>query len=141
MKVLIILIIIVIIFIIRYLIFTSVDRDFFISEEECKASVKQDPRIYYEKGIDTADCLAKAIDQQIHSNYCLFPSNIVAWQSLNPDKKEILVELKSKWPNEDWLKAELDFKNHLISCLSDEFLKIAIQIYAEPVNSRLMYPI
>ena len=93
------------------------------------------------EGIDTADCLAKAIDQQIHSNYCLFPSNIVAWQSLNPDKKEILVELKSKWPNEDWVKAELDFKNHLISCLSDEFLKIAIQIYAEPVNSRLMYPI
>ena len=93
------------------------------------------------EGIDTADCLAKAIDQQIHSNYCLFPSNIVAWQSLNPDKKEILVELKSKWPNEDWVKAELDFKNHLISCLSDEFLKIATQIYAEPVNSRLMYPL
>lgn len=90
---------------------------------------------------DAPDCLAKAIDQQIHSNYCLFPSNIVAWESLNPDKREILVKLKSKWPNEDWVKAQFDFKNYLTSCLSDEFFKIAVQIYAEPVNSRLMYPI
>ena len=90
---------------------------------------------------DAPDCLAKAIDKQIHSNYCLFPSNIVAWESLNPDKREILVKLKSKWPNEDWVKAQFDFKNHLTSCLSDEFFKIAVQIYAEPVNSRLMYPI
>ncbi|MDG1475408.1 MAG: 1-acyl-sn-glycerol-3-phosphate acyltransferase, partial [Porticoccaceae bacterium] len=63
---------------------------------------------------DSADSLAAEIDRQIHLNYQLFPTNIIAWEMQS--KAQIGAELellKSQWPEENWALAEQKFKTHI----------------------------
>ena len=79
---------------------------------------------------DSADSLAKKIDQQIYLNYKLFPTTIIAWslsqEPLDPDQ---LLELKSQWPNENWKAAEILFKTR-INGLPRDHQALAIAAYA-----------
>jgi 1-acyl-sn-glycerol-3-phosphate acyltransferase len=88
---------------------------------------------------DNADQLAEEIDRQIHLNYKLFPTNIIAWQLQNNDFEDVhLLRLKSQWPDEDWHAAEISFKTR-INMMPKAHRSIAISAYAAPVASQLRY--
>ena len=87
---------------------------------------------------DSVEDLAKEVDKQIHNNYCLFPSNIIAWALSNPDEQKVIDKLKKLWPRENWNYSEEKFLVHLKD-FSGDLREIAVGIYAEPVTSRLMY--
>jgi hypothetical protein len=88
---------------------------------------------------DNADQLAEEIDRQIHLNYKLFPTNIIAWQLQNNDFEDVhLLRLKSQWPDEDWHAAEISFKTR-INMMPKTHRSIAISAYAAPVASQLRY--
>jgi 1-acyl-sn-glycerol-3-phosphate acyltransferase len=81
-----------------------------------------------------ADSLAEAIDNQVYTNYKLFPSNIVACQILGFTQDLDLV--KNQWPGQDWQDAELRFKSYL-SRAPGLYRKIITQGYAAPVLNYL----
>ncbi|HAZ79776.1 MAG TPA: hypothetical protein DCX08_07565 [Porticoccaceae bacterium] len=88
---------------------------------------------------DSADSLAAEIDRQIHLNYQLFPTNIIAWQMQSRAQNSTEIEqLKSQWPEENWAMAEQKFKTH-ISAMPRDHRVIAIASYAAPVESQLQY--
>ena len=88
---------------------------------------------------DNADQLAKEIDRQIHLNYKLFPTNIIAWQLQNNGFEDSRIStLKSQWPDEDWNAAEISFKTR-INRMPNAHRSIAISAYAAPVVSQLRY--
>ncbi|MGB0449494.1 MAG: lysophospholipid acyltransferase family protein [Porticoccaceae bacterium] len=80
------------------------------------------------------DSLAAAIDQQVYTNYKLFPSNIVACQILGYTEDLDLV--KTQWPECNWQEAELRFKDYLNRSPS-LYQKIITQGYAAPVLNYL----
>ena len=90
------------------------------------------------QNFDSVEDLAIEVDRQIHNNYCLFPSNIIAWALSNPDEQKVIDKLKKLWPRENWNHSEEKFLVHLQD-FSDDLREIAVGIYAEPVTSRLMY--
>ena len=86
---------------------------------------------------ENADALAAEIDRQILQNYQLFPSNIIAWQLHNKDADiEVLKQLKSQWPDENWTIAEQKFKTR-ISAMPQDHRAVALAAYAAPVESQL----
>jgi hypothetical protein len=88
---------------------------------------------------DSADQLAEEIDRQIHLNYKLFPTNIIAWQLQNSEFQDVhLARLKNQWPEEDWNAAEISFKTR-INRIPKAHRSIAISAYAAPVASQLRY--
>jgi 1-acyl-sn-glycerol-3-phosphate acyltransferase len=88
---------------------------------------------------DSADQLAEEIDRQIHLNYKLFPTNIIAWQLQNNEFQDVhLARLKNQWPEEDWNAAEISFKTR-INSMPKAHRSIAISAYAAPVASQLRY--
>ena len=88
---------------------------------------------------EDADSLAAEINRQITLNYQLFPTNITAWAMQgNEQQVDILESLKSHWPEEDWLHAEQQFKDH-INALPREYQAIVVGAYAAPVDNQLLY--
>jgi|TARA_B110000503_G_scaffold102411_1_gene152967 1-acyl-sn-glycerol-3-phosphate acyltransferase len=86
---------------------------------------------------ETADLLATEIDRQIHLNYQLFPSNIIAWQMHSESvDTSVLVNLESQWPDEDWTLARHRFETRINSMPKDH-QPIAVAAYAAPVDSQL----
>jgi len=81
-----------------------------------------------------ADSFAEAIDNQVYTNYKLFPSNIVACQILG--YTEDLQLVKSQWPDQNWQDAELRFKDYLNRAPS-LYRKIITEGYAAPVLNYL----
>jgi len=84
--------------------------------------------------LENADQLAAAIDQQIYSQYKLFPSNIIAYQMLG--KTEGLERAKQLWPDCDWVDIEASFQSRLNSAPQD-YRAIITQSYAAPVDNYL----
>ena len=88
---------------------------------------------------DSADQLAEEIDRQIHLNYKLFPTNIIAWRLQDNQPQDVhLARLKNQWPDEDWHAAEISFKTR-INRMPKAHRSIAISAYAAPVVSQLRY--
>ena len=88
---------------------------------------------------ETADLLAAEIDRQIHLNYQLFPSNIIAWQMHSESVDlNILGDLQNQWPDEDWTLAKHQFETR-INSMPQDHQPIAIAAYAAPVDSQLHY--
>lgn len=88
---------------------------------------------------ETADLLAAEIDRQIHLNYQLFPTNIIAWQMHSESvDQSVLIELQTQWPEEDWATARHRFETRINSIPRDH-QAIAIAAYAAPVDSQLHY--
>ncbi len=88
---------------------------------------------------DNADQLAEEIDRQIHLNYKIFPTNIIAWQLQNNEFVDVhLPRLKNQWPDEDWNTAEILLKSR-INRMPKAHRSIAISAYAAPVASQLRY--
>ena len=88
---------------------------------------------------DSADQLAEEIDRQIHLNYKLFPTNIIAWRLQDNQSQDVhLARLKNQWPDEDWHAAEISFKTR-INRMPKAHRSIAISAYAAPVVSQLRY--
>ena len=88
---------------------------------------------------ETADLLAAEIDRQIHLNYQLFPSNIIAWQMHSESvDTSILDDLENQWPDEDWTLAKHQFETR-INSMPQDHQPIAIAAYAAPVDSQLHY--
>jgi 1-acyl-sn-glycerol-3-phosphate acyltransferase len=83
---------------------------------------------------ENADSLAEAIDQQVYTNYKLFPSNIAACQILGYSQDLDLV--KSQWADQDWQDAELRFKDYL-NRAPGLYRKIITEGYAAPVLNYL----
>lgn len=96
-------------------------------------------RIHLEFGLpisghEDADSLAEEIDRQIHSNYRLFPSNIIAYQI--ESHGEGLDKLKQQWPDEDWEMAEHRFRARLQQ-ISAAHRDVVVSAYARPVINQL----
>jgi hypothetical protein len=88
---------------------------------------------------ETADLLAAEIDRQIHLNYQLFPTNIIAWQMHSESvDQSVLIELQTQWPEEDWATVRHRFETRINSMPRDH-QAIAIAAYAAPVDSQLQY--
>ena len=82
--------------------------------------------------LENADNLAAAIDQQVYSQYKLFPSNIIAYQLLG--KTDGLEQAKALWPDCDWFDAEASFKSRL-SAAPRDYRTIITESYAAPVEN------
>jgi hypothetical protein len=82
--------------------------------------------------LENADNLAAAIDQQVYSQYKLFPSNIIAYQLLG--KTDGLEQAKALWPGCDWFNAEASFKSRL-SAAPRDYRTIITESYAAPVEN------
>ena len=80
--------------------------------------------------LENADNLAAAIDEQVYSQYKLFPSNIIAYQLLG--KTEGLEQAKALWPDCDWFDVEAAFKSRL-SAAPRDYRTIITESYAAPV--------
>jgi hypothetical protein len=80
--------------------------------------------------LESADNLAAAIDQQVYSQYKLFPSNIIAYQLLG--NTEGLEQAKALWPDCDWFDVEASFKSRL-SAAPRDYRTIITESYAAPV--------
>tara|TARA_A100001015_G_scaffold179155_2_gene199170 strand:- start:1194 stop:2348 length:1155 start_codon:yes stop_codon:yes gene_type:complete len=78
--------------------------------------------------------LSNEIDRQIISLFQLFPSHIIAWQLLNPDKEEKC--LQNIWPDEDWEAARRKFARH-VAQFPLEYRDIVLKSYAAPVFDQL----
>ena len=84
--------------------------------------------------LESADSLAAAIDQQVYSQYKLFPSNIIAYQLLG--STEGLDQVKALWPDCDWYDAEASFKSRLSTAPRD-YRSIITESYAASVSNYL----
>lgn len=84
--------------------------------------------------LESADNLAAAIDQQVYSQYKLFPSNIIAYQLLG--NTEGLEQAKALWPDCDWYDAEASFKSRLSTAPRD-YRSIITESYAASVSNYL----
>ena len=84
--------------------------------------------------LESADNLATAIDQQVYSQYKLFPSNIMAYQLLG--NTEGLEQVKALWPDCDWFDVEASFKSRLNAAPRD-YRSIITESYAAPVFNYL----
>ena len=84
--------------------------------------------------LENADKLAAAIDQQIYSQYKLFPSNIIAYQMLG--QTEGLERAKQLWPDCDWFDVEATFNSQL-SGAPRKYRTIMTESYAAPVFNYL----
>ena len=84
----------------------------------------------FSEQLESADNLAAAIDQQVYSQYKLFPSNIIAYQLLG--KTQGLEQVKALWPDCDWLDVEASFKSRL-SAAPRDYRSIITESYAAPV--------
>lgn len=80
--------------------------------------------------LESADSLAAAIDQQVYSQYKLFPSNIIAYQLLGNTAG--LEQVKGLWPDCDWFDVEATFKSRL-SAAPRDYRIIITESYAAPV--------
>ncbi len=78
--------------------------------------------------------LSNEIDRQIISLFQLFPSHIIAWQLLNPDREEKC--LQNIWPEEDWEAARRKFARH-VAQFPLEYRDIVLKSYAAPVFDQL----
>ena len=87
---------------------------------------------------ETAEDLADEVNRQIYSLYQLFPSNIIAWQMQQSRDSDDLEQLRQQWPDEDWLKAEAKFQDHLQSVPAEQ-RSLVIDAYAAPVKNQLDY--
>tara|TARA_B100000768_G_scaffold125027_1_gene115729 strand:+ start:474 stop:1655 length:1182 start_codon:yes stop_codon:yes gene_type:complete len=88
---------------------------------------------------ESADLLAAEIDRQIHLNYRLFPTNIIAWKMHSDSVDQgVLDTLEKQWPEEDWAAASLRFETR-IKQMPEGHQSIAIAAYAAPVDSQLRY--
>ena len=84
--------------------------------------------------LENADKLAAAIDQQVYSQYKLFPSNIIAYQMLG--KTDGLERVKQLWPDCDWFDVEATFNSQL-NTAPRNYRDIMTQSYAAPVSNYL----
>ena len=78
--------------------------------------------------------LSTEIDRQIFSLFQLFPSHIIAWHLLNPDREGGY--LQDIWPGEDWEAARKKFAGHMAE-LPVDYREIVLQSYAAPVVDQL----
>ena len=84
--------------------------------------------------VETPEELSNEIDRQIFALFQLFPSHIIAWQLLNPDRDH--KSLQNLWPKEDWTAARRKFVRHVAE-LPVEYRDIALESYAAPVIDQL----
>ena len=84
--------------------------------------------------VATPEELSNEIDRQIFSLFQLFPSHIIAWQLLNPDRDD--KSLQNLWPKEDWTAARRKFTQHIAE-LPVEYRDIVLESYAAPVVDQL----
>ncbi|MGK2913080.1 MAG: 1-acyl-sn-glycerol-3-phosphate acyltransferase [Porticoccaceae bacterium] len=79
--------------------------------------------------------LATAIDRQIIDNYHLQPTHIMAWEILY-GRNDQVEAWKKALVVRDWQKNEADFGERL-AAIPEEQREIFLEIYANPVSSRL----
>lgn len=85
-------------------------------------------------GIDSADEMAIAVDNQIIGNYRLHPTNIIAYEQLGGE-----LEAVSKWKTEincNWAVATREF-NDRMHAIPAECRDIVLAMYANPVRQKL----
>jgi 1-acyl-sn-glycerol-3-phosphate acyltransferase len=83
-------------------------------------------------GLATADAVAAEIDRQVISNYCLHPTNVYAYQMLNPDAPELPDTLTAEpgdCPREQF--------EQRIAAMPEPHRPYALAIYANAVVSKL----
>lgn len=84
----------------------------------------------------TAAEVVAEVDRQVHHNYLLHPSNLLAWQELQQDYPEITVpEPEELFPNEDLQAKAHDFQ-HRLDSIDPEYRGWLLRMYANPVINR-----
>ncbi len=84
-----------------------------------------------------ADAVAAALDQQILTNYVLFPSNCIAWQQLHESAPKVLCGTAQQPFDSQKFAAEAELFKQRLRAYPDEQQALVLQMYARPVTNKL----
>ncbi|MGI9277642.1 MAG: 1-acyl-sn-glycerol-3-phosphate acyltransferase [Endozoicomonas sp.] len=84
---------------------------------------------------NAADAVTE-VDRQIHHNYRLYPSNLLAWEKVSNEYPDVLVpSLEKLFPEADLDSKRSEFERHLNSC-DEKHRHWFLMMYANPVLNR-----